>query len=898
MPVAEDAPAAHADASLDQVHSAAAFVAVGRDLGAAKDLELAHAVQSGATAYDGTAGIDFGMAFRAMSQGSLPIDEVLASLHDALAVHRSVVLQAPPGAGKTTRVPLALLDAPFLAGQRMVMLEPRRLAARAAARRMALTRGQPVGELVGVRVRGETRVSARTRIEVVTEGVLTRMLQRDPSLEGIGLLLFDEYHERSLQADLGLALAMQAQELLRPDLRLLVMSATLDVEAVSVLLGDAPVITSSGRAYPVDLRYLARRDGQRVEGAVAAAVRRALDVDEGSVLAFLPGAGEIRRAHDLLNDGALPRDVRLHPLYGDLPAEAQDAAIAPARGGERKVVLATSIAETSLTIDGVRVVVDGGLSRVPRFSPRSGMTRLETVRVSRASSEQRAGRAGRTAPGVCYRLWAAEEQGGLLARATPEILEADLAALALDLAVAGVRNAAELRWLDSPPAAGLAQARELLQQLGALDETERITAHGRAMAEFGVHPRLAHMLLRAKAVGSGATACLIAALVEERDVLRRDPDRREADLRLRVAIVAGEGRADHHDVDRDSVRRVRELSRAWRMQLGVGAREAVDEEAVGRLLALAYPDRVARRRDGAGERFLLRNGLGAVLDDAGALTGAEFLAVAELDGRVPTSRIYLAAPLTRDDVEELFADQIERGDVVEWDAGAGAVRVQRVERLGAIGLRAVSVREPDALVVAHTLLAAIRRDDGLALRWSESAHRLRERLRFMRARDASWPDVSDDALSDTMERWLLPRLVGLRRRGEVEQLDPGEALLELLTWEQRRALDALAPTHVTVPTGSRLPIDYADPDAPVLAVRLQELFGLAETPRIAGGAVPLTLHLLSPARRPVQVTRDLAGFWRSSYFEVRKEMRGRYPKHEWPEDPLSATPTRRAKPKP
>lgn len=792
------------------------------------------------------------MTFHADGEGSLPIDEVLASLHDALAARRSVVLQAPPGAGKTTRVPLALLDAPWLAGQRMVMLEPRRLAARAAARRMASTLGQPVGEMVGVRVRGETRISARTRVEVVTEGVLTRMLQRDPSLDGVGLLLFDEYHERSLQADLGLALAVQAQELLRPELRLLVMSATLDVAAVSALLGEAPVITSRGRAYPVDIRHVPRRDGQRVEGAVAAAVRRAVERDEGSVLAFLPGAGEIRRTHELLSDGSLPRGVRLHPLYGDLPADAQDAAIAPARPDERKVVLATAIAETSLTIDGVRVVVDGGLSRVPRFSPRSGMTRLETVRVSQASAEQRAGRAGRTAPGICYRLWAAEEQGGLLARATPEILEADLAALALDLAVVGVRDAAELRWIDAPPSAGLAQARELLRQLGALDEGGRITAHGAAMAEFGVHPRLAHMLLRAKAVGAGATACLIAALVEERDVLRRDPVRREVDLRLRVAIVAGDGRAEHHDVDRDAVRRVRELSRSWRTQLGVPGGEAVDEDVAGRLLALAFPDRVARRREGPGDRYLLRNGLGAVLDDGGTLTGSEFLAIAELDGRIPASRIYLAAPLTRSDVEELFAEQVERIDVVEWDAGSGTVRAERLERLGAIALRVVPAREPDQLVVALTLLGAIARGDGLALRWSDSARRLRERLRFMHARDASWPDVGDEALRDSMERWLLPRLAGLRRRSEVEQLELSDALLEMLTWEQRRALDALAPTHVTVPTGSRLPIDYGDPDAPVLAVRLQELFGSAETPRIAGGAVPLTLHLLSPSRRPVR----------------------------------------------
>ncbi len=837
------------------------------------------------------------MEFSSKRTAPLAIDEALPALRRALAEHRSVVLQAPPGAGKTTRVPLAIMNEPWLAGQRIMVLEPRRLATRAAARRMAASLGESVGATVGFRVRGETRVSARTRIEVVTEGVLTRLLQSDPSLEGIGLVVFDEFHERSLQADLGLALALQAQELLRPELRILVMSATLDGAAVSALLGAAPIVTSEGRQYPVEVRHVGRHEGPHVEGAVAAAVRRALASDEGSVLAFLPGAAEIRRTLDLLANGALPRDVTLHPLYGDLPPEAQDAAIAPAPAGERKVVLASSIAETSLTIDGVRVVVDSGRARVPRFAPRTGMTRLETVRVSRASAAQRCGRAGRTASGVCYRLWAAEEEAGLLERATPEILETDLAPLALDLALAGVRDPRELRWMDVPPAAGLAQARDLLRQLDALDGGGRITAHGRAMAAFGLHPRLAHMLLRARELGVGATACVVAALIEERDVLRRDAVHREADLRLRVSVVAGDGRAEHHDVDRDAVRRVREQSRVWRAQLGVRGDEAVDDAATGSLLALAYPDRVAQRRAGAGERFLMRNGLGAVLDDAGALTGSSFLTVADLDGRVPHSRIYLAAPLERAEVERLFASQIVCEDVVQWDPGSGVVLAQRRDRLGSIVLRESPLRDPDQTALAYALLGAIERGDDLALRWSESARRLRERLAFLHLLGPSWPDVSDAALNSTLEEWLLPRLLGLRRRAEVEQLDLVSVLFDLLTWEQRRALDQLAPTHIIVPTESRIPVDYGDPAAPVLAVRLQELFGLAETPRIGSGAVPLTLHLLSPARRPVQVTRDLAGFWRSSYFAVRKEMRGRYPKHEWPEDPLAATPTRRAKPR-
>jgi ATP-dependent helicase HrpB len=828
---------------------------------------------------------------------TLPIDDALPALRAALQARNAVVLQAPPGAGKTTRAPLALLDSSWLDGRRIVMLEPRRLAARAAARRMAATLGDSVGGIVGFRVRGTTQVSARTRIEVVTEGVLTRMLQSDPMLEEVGLVIFDEFHERSLQADLGLALTLQAQALVREDLRVLVMSATLDGAAVAALLNDAPIVTSEGRRHPVEIRYLGRRDDQRLEGAVAAAVRAAVARDEGSVLAFLPGAAEIRRTAELLAPATLPGDVRLLPLYGDLSAEAQDEAIALPAPGARKIVLATSIAETSLTIEGVRVVIDSGVARVPRFSPRSGMTRLETVRVSRAAATQRCGRAGRTAPGVCYRLWQAGEELQLLERAAPEVLEADLTALALDLALAGIRDARELRWLDLPPAGALAHARELLRQLGALDAGDRVTAHGRAIGAFGVHPRLAHMLLRGRELSLGATACVVAALADERDVLRRDSPLREADFRLRVGILAGDGRAEHHAVDRDVVRRAREQSRLLRRQLGVRDDERVDEEAVGMLLALAYPDRIGQRRTEGSERYLLRNGFGAALADAGALTGAPYLAVADLDGRLPHARIYLAAPLELSDVEQLFAEQIVREEEVAWDAGAGSVVAVRRERLGAIVLRESPLREVDDERVGRALLDAIARGDGLSLPWADGARRLRERVGFLRRLDASWPDFNEVALLASMEEWLLPHLAGVRRRAQVERLDLVSVLLDMLTWQQRRSLDLLAPTHVTVPTGSRIPVDYGDPEAPAIAVRLQEMFGLAETPRIADGAVVLTLHLLSPAHRPVQVTRDLAGFWRSSYFEVRKDLRGRYPKHEWPEDPLGATPTRRAKPR-
>lgn len=838
------------------------------------------------------------------SSSPLPIDPVLPDLRAALAAGPNVVLQAPPGAGKTTRVPLALLDEAWLAGRRIVVLEPRRLAARAAAHRMADTLGERVGETVGYRIRMETRVGPRTRVEVVTEGVLTRLLARDPTLEGIGCLIFDEFHERSVHADVGLALALHSQSLVRDDLRLLVMSATLDGAAVAALLGGAPVITSEGRSFPVETRYLARRAEQRVEGAVAGAVRAALAAERGDVLVFLPGAGEIRRVQALLEEGGVPADTRVIPLHGSLPQEVQDAAIAPSPPGRRKVVLSTSIAETSLTIAGVRVVVDSGLARVPRFSPRSGMTRLETVRVSRASADQRRGRAGRVAPGVCYRLWAEAEDAHLLPHAPPEIVEADLAPLALDLAAAGIADPAELRWLDAPPPAAHAQARELLRELGALGGDGRITPRGERMAALALHPRLAHMLLEGAALGHAALAAGLAALLGDRDVLRGADGPPDADLRLRLEALrdaaAGRPPAMVHGnvVDRDALRRALTQAREWERRLGARPtpRAADDAEWAGVLLAFAYPDRVAQRRPGGGARYLLRNGAGAALAGAQTLATAPYIVAAELGEQRPEARVFLAAPLAPEELERHLGDQIEREEVVAWDDEARAVRAVRRERLGAIVLREAPLREPDPARVAAALADAVRRGGLAMLPWSDAARRLRERLAFLHRLDPdAWPDVADEALLASLDAWLAPRLYGLRRLDDVRRLDMAELLLEGVPWGQRAALDTLAPTHVTVPSGSRVPIDYADPDAPVLAVRLQELFGLAETPRVGGGRVPLTLHLLSPARRPVQVTRDLASFWRSSYFDVKKDLKGRYPKHYWPDDPLVAEPTARAK---
>ena len=825
---------------------------------------------------------------------ALPIEPELPRVCAALGEHRNVVLQAPPGAGKTTRVPLAVLDQPWLGSRTIIMLEPRRLATRAAAYRLAELHDDPVGDTVGYRMRMESRVGPRTRIEVVTEGILTRRLQDDPTLSDVGLVIFDEFHERSLNADLGLALTLRTQQLLRDDLRILVMSATLDGEAVARLLDDAPLLTSEGRSYPVETRYREPRRGQRTEGAVVAAVLDALEREEGDVLVFLPGAGEIRRVESLLAERELRPNVIVAPLYGMLPREAQDLAIRPSANGTRKVVLATSIAETSLTIEGVRVVIDSGLSRVPRFSPRSGMTRLETVRVSRASADQRRGRAGRLAPGVCYRLWAEQEQHHLLAQTPPEILGADLAPLALDLAAAGVDNPADLRWIDPPPAAAFAHARDLLHELGALNDKGLVTDHGRRMARFPVHPRLSHMLLRGKAIGAGPLGCELAALLSDRDILRGD-DPPDADIGIRLELLRGSSLA-HGDsfVDRDALHRARGEAGRLARALDVSLEPRQPLERAGVLLGLAYPDRIAQRRIEGGGRFLLRNGRGATFVPGQSLATAPFVVVAELDDRRPESRIFVAAPLDAGDLLAEFRDQIVTERVVEWNEEAGRVIARDRERLGALVLRDAPAAL-DATAVRDALLTALTRKGLSALRWSENATRLRQRIAFARTIGPGWPDVSDEALTSSLDRWLGPHIADATRLDDISRVDLETALAGLLNWEQRRDLERLAPSQLEVPSGSRILIDYSDPAAPVLAVRIQEVFGLVETPRVGGGRIPLTIHLLSPAHRPVQVTKDLASFWRTSYFDVRKDLRGRYPKHEWPENPLEATPTRRTK---
>ncbi|MEO7386765.1 MAG: ATP-dependent helicase HrpB [Gammaproteobacteria bacterium] len=837
----------------------------------------------------------------------LPIVAALPELAAALAAGRRVVLQAPPGAGKSTGVPPALLPAPWLEGRRILMLEPRRLAARAVATRMASQLGELPGETVGYRMRLGTRVGPRTRIEVITEGILTRQLQRDPALDGVGLVIFDEFHERSLQADTGLAFILDAQRHLAPELRILVMSATLDGATVARLLEDAPVITAPGLSFSVETRYAGRSTTDYVDRLATGAIRQALRDDDGDILVFLPGAGEIRRVATALTDANADSSIHIRPLYGDLSREAQDLAIQPAPAGQRKVVLATNIAETSLTIEGIRVVIDGGLERRARFDPRSGMSRLETMRISQASADQRRGRAGRLAPGVCYRLWTEAEHRALQPFTPAEIVDADLATLALELACWGIQDAHSLTWLTPPPAGALAQARELLQALGGLDAAGQVTAHGREMASLGTHPRLAHMLLGAKAAGTGGTACALAAILGERDLLRgRAGPRsggRDSDLRTRVEILARDPSVEERDdVDRFALRQVRRSADAFRRQLGL-ASDARDVHAgeTGWLLALAYPDRIGRAREPGSGRYLLSNGRGAVFPGAQSLARSEFLVIAELEGSSSEARIDLAAPLTAADLEEHLADRIVASAEVRWDSRERAVVARRQRRLGAVVLADEVLRNADADEIAAAMLEGIRELTLAALPWNLELRQWQARV-LLCARPGiddrhSWPDVSDAALLDGVETWLAPWLPGISRAAHLARIDLGAALHSLLTWSLRQRLEELAPTHLTVPSGSRIPIDYLDGPVPSLSVRLQEVFGLAASPRVAGDRVPVLLKLLSPARRPVQVTQDLDSFWNTAYHEVRRELKGRYPRHYWPDDPRQAEPTKRVKPR-
>jgi ATP-dependent helicase HrpB len=822
----------------------------------------------------------------------LPIHDALPALHEAFAGSRNVVLQAPPGAGKSTVVPLELLGAPWVVGRKILLLEPRRLAARAVAARMAATLGEPVGRTVGYRMRLDTKVSRDTRLEVITEGVLTRMLQSDPALEGVAAVIFDEFHERSLPADLGLALCLESQETLAPELRLLVMSATLDGA------GDAPVVSAPGRSFEVAIHYLGRDlpvlpDPRLPPVALlqpmAGAVRRVVGETEGDLLMFLPGAPEIRRLRGLLEEGGLPPGLDVFELYGELPPERQDEALAPALPGRRRLTLSTNVAETSLTLPGVRVVIDSGLVRRSLFDPATGMSRLVTERVSRASATQRAGRAGRVASGDCYRLWGEGAQPGLAAFTPPEIAVADLLPLALELAAWGTEPAT-LRWLDPPAPAPLGQARELLRRLEALDEQGRITAMGREMAATGLHPRLAHLWIKARTTGRAALGAQLAALLSERDLLRGAAD---PDLRSRLELLRrGGGQVDRATLDR--VRRtIRQLAPA-------GTADADDADA-GELLAWAYPDRIAQRRggDGGARRFLLSNGRGAALPQASTLDAAGLLVAVDLDDADgQEARIRLAAPLTPAQFEAALAAQVDVVEQAGYDEREQAVVNRRQRRFGSLVLAERSL--PVEPAVAAAAMAALVTRRGLALLpWDDAARRQLARLRFAAALPAAtgWPAFDEATLLATTAEWLAPFADGITRLSQLARVPLAEALLARLDYRQRQQLDALAPAQLTVPTGTRASVDYEDENAPCIEVRLQEVFGLGETPRIGGGTVPVTLKLLSPARRPVQITRDLAGFWRGSYADVRKDLRGRYPRHYWPEDPLQAEPTARAKPR-
>jgi ATP-dependent helicase HrpB len=825
-----------------------------------------------------------------LAQPALPIDAVLPQLLETLVRDTACVLVAEPGAGKTTRVPLALLEAPWREDGRIIVLEPRRLAARAAAARMASTLGEEVGGTVGLRVRMETRVSARTRIEVVTEGVFTRMILEDPELSGIACILFDEFHERSLDGDLGLALALDAQGALREDLRIVPMSATIDAARVAAHLGGAPVIQCQGRGFPVETRYLGRDNARPVADQVADAVRRALREETGSILAFLPGQGEIRRAADLLA-GTLPDNCDLAPLYGALTGTEQAAAIRPAAPGRRKVVLASAIAQTSLTIEGVRVVVDGGLSRVPVFEPGTGLTRLETVRVSRAAADQRRGRAGRTEPGICYRLWDEAQTASLASNDRPEILEADLSGLALDVAAWGVADPAALRFPDQPPAAAWSEAVGLLQRLEAIDERGRLTAEGERMRALPLPPRLAHMLVRAAETGDGRLAAEIATLLSEQGL-----GGHSADLRHRL-VDFRRGRDPRSTAARGMAQR-------WQSMIGRGAKAASssagDTEDAGRILALAYPDRVAQAQDGRGG-FRMANGRGGRLEEADPLAREPFLAVAELQGSAARGRILLAAPISREEIEGLFASRIAQVTEIACD-GSGTVRARRIRRYRKLVLREEIEPSPDPQAVAEALAAFLKARGARALPWSKTQMALRARVATLRRLlpdedAATWPDLSDTALTDSLDNWMGPYLAGMRSASALDAETLGNALAALLPQHRLGELDRLLPSHFAAPSGSHVPIDYDREEGPTLPVRVQELFGLDRHPAIAGGRVPLILELLSPAHRPIQITRDLPGFWRGSWTAVKTEMKGRYPKHPWPDDPLSATATNRAKPR-
>lgn len=817
-----------------------------------------------------------------------PVLDIVPELKHALAHHPRVILQAPPGAGKSTVLPLQLMEEAWLQGKKIIMLEPRRLAAKSVAERMADILGEKAGERIGYRIRFESKVSARTKVEVVTEGILTRMIQSDNSLEEAGLLIFDEFHERSLHADLALSFSLQLQQVLREDLRIMIMSATLDSEQLSRVLGNAPVITSKGKQFPVDLKYAVNDDGA-VAARMVNAIRRALRDDEGDILSFLPGAGEIRRTQELLEEEFT--GISIHPLFGDLPFRQQQDAILPRKDGIRKIVLATSIAETSLTIEGIKVVIDSGLSRVPRFDPRSGLTRLETIRVTKDAADQRAGRAGRLAPGVCYRLWTESVHSGLVPQRKPEILEADLAPMMLELNAWGVKDVNELTWITPPPAGAIAQARELLQQLEALNN-QGITPRGRKMLELPTHPRIAHLLLEADTSQQQALAADVAALLEERDPLAKESG---ADLALRIEALRHWRKGERAYADKMLLERIEKLASHWRKTLGCTTDNIIPKDAaIGKLLVAAYPERIARQQEKHSERYKLANGRVVKLPPHDPLMREVWLCAAQLDAGSGEGKIFMAAAVHEKDLQTL-AREI---NVVRWDDERGLIAAAVEKRVGNLLLESKPVQKIAEEERVKVLCEAIRAKGLKMLGWSDAQEAWQARVMSVRTwrPEEGWPDVSDEALLKTLEDWLAPYLTSVSRQTELERLELNNILAGLLPWELQNKLDDLVPTRLLVPSGSMISIHYfTDGRSPVMEVRLQEMFGLSETPAVNAGRTKILLHLLSPGYKPVQVTQDLKSFWETTYHEVRKELRMRYPRHHWPEDPWTAEAVRGAK---
>ncbi len=821
---------------------------------------------------------------------SLPIDIILPDLIAAIKTHRNVILSAEPGAGKTTRVPIALKDQSWINGKKIIMLEPRRIAAQRAAIFMSQQLNEKVGDSIGYRIRGDNKISNKTKIEIVTEGILTRMIQDDPTLPEIGLIIFDEFHERSIHADLGLALTLDVQEHLRNDLRILVMSATLDGISLSKLLRDAPIIHSEGKAFPVAIHYSLSNNALQIEHSVVATINRAFKEEQGDILVFLPGQREIRRVDSMLEEIKNTPNIVIHLLYGEAEYEKQQTALNPDLNGRRKIILSTNISETSVTIQGVRIVIDSGLARTVRFDSRRGMSGLITTPVSQSSARQRTGRAGREESGVCYRLWTEHQQTQLSQYSQPEILAADLAPLVMEFAQWENAEGKNLQFLDPPPVTHLSQARELLTRLGALSNDGKLTEHGKEMVKLGVHPRLSHMLIKGKELGIGTLACDVAALLEDRDFLR---GQNENDIDLFSRWYGLRNGVNRNSFGRD---RVLKQSERLRNQLGVPYKKT-SEEKIGMLLALAYPERIGKRRDVNGLRYQMSGNMVASLPKNSILSKEEYLAIADVDGAGSDVKIFLAAQLSEQDIRTAFEDQIETVEEIYWNERDDSVVSRRITRFGSIELSESSFNgEPEK--IRGAILSGIKEMGLTSLPWNDDSISIRTRSEWLRKKTLvgnEWIDLSEKNLIETLEQWLAPFLDGITKRSQLSKLDLSSIIRSLFSYQQLRDLDRLAPTHLTVPTGSNIRLDYSNESQPILAVRLGEMFGETETPTVAGGKVKVLLHLLSPARSPIAVTQDLPSFWKNAYVEVRKDMRGEYPKHYWPENPLNAEPTKKTK---